>query len=64
MTIFKKKKKEPVRLYKKEPKQPIWKKREMELIQLGVAIGIILLILLFALLCSFLVPKTYGFFVW
>lgn len=63
MTIFKKKKKEPVRLHKQEPKKD-WKEYEMQIIQLGIAIGIILIILLFILLCFMLIPSTHGFYWW
>lgn len=62
MTIFKKKKKEPVRLHKKEPKKPMI--NEMAIIQLGVILGIILLILLLIIICSILIPPTQGFYWW
>ena len=62
MSIFRKDKKEPVRLHKQEPK--IKKINERTLIQIGILLGIILLLLLFVLLCIIIIPKTYGFYWW
>ena len=62
MTIFKKPKKEPVRLHKVENQNKSeWHKF---VITTSVIIGLVLLLLLFLLICMMIVPKTYGFFWW
>ena len=62
MAFFKKQKKEPVRLHKKETNE----KNEWHrfLIIVGITLGFALLLFLFILLCMTIVPQTYGFFWW
>ena len=64
-SIFKPSKKdEPVRLHKVEQEEDALEKIERMLVNMGFILLLILLVILFLLVCMFLVPKTYGFFVW
>ena len=56
------KKKTPARLHKKVEKKPVWS--STNLIQIGIVLGIVLLLLIFLLICFIAVPKTLGFYWW
>ena len=55
-------KKEPVRLYRADPRESILDNDIV--IRISVTSAIILALLVFVLICFLLVPKTYGFFMW
>ena len=55
-------KKEPVRLYRADPRESILDNDIV--IRISVTSAIILALLIFVLICFLLVPKTYGFFMW
>lgn len=61
--MFRKDKKStPVRLHKVEEPKPTL--IEKAIVFIGVLLGFLLLLLLFLVICSILIPKTYGFFWW
>ena len=55
-------KKEPVRLYRADPRESVLQNDIV--IRISVTSAIILALLVFVLICFLLVPKTYGFFMW
>ena len=55
-------KKEPVRLYRADPRESILDNDIV--IRISVTSAIILALLVFVIICFLLVPKTYGFFMW
>lgn len=56
------KKKTPARLHKKVEKKPVWS--SINMVQIGIVLGIVLLLLIFLLICFIAVPKTLGFYWW
>ena len=55
-------KKEPVRLYRADPRESVLQNDIV--IRISMTSAIILALLVFILICFLLVPKTYGFFMW
>ena len=55
-------KKEPVRLYRADPRESVLQNDIV--IRISVTSAIILALLVFVIICFLLVPKTYGFFMW
>lgn len=55
-------KKEPVRLYRADPRESVLQNDIV--IRISITSALILAIILFLLICFLLVPATYGFFVW
>lgn len=55
-------KKTPPRLHRKVEKKPVLSNTNM--VQIGIVLGIMLLLLIFLLICFMAVPKTLGFYWW
>jgi hypothetical protein len=55
-------KKTPPRLHRKVEKKPVLSNTNM--VQIGIVLGIMLLLLIFLLICFIAVPKTLGFYWW
>ena len=54
----------PVRLHKVETNDKKPTLLEKYIVGLGIILGLLLLLLIFLIICTFIIPKTYGFYWW